>query len=679
MPPALPDDIVPSTDSAEVAHFSISASGVLSFNFPPDYEAPPTPPTNSEAPNTYRVVVVAADEPLGAENRKMGYKKVTVNVTDVNETETVTLSLRQAQIGTVVTATYNDLDGESPAGTEFMWKWYLGGSKITEGITPSSGLTSSYTPIGAGSHRVEASYTKTDGSKKAASATIYVRGTPSVPSVPPLFPTGSDLRSVDENSPPGTRVGTAVTATDPGDVLTYTISGANASSYRIGAATGQITVGPRIALDREGIGNPFTHAVSVTATDPAGESAMQPVTITINDVNEDPVITNGDTKASVEENTDIGTVVGTSDYTAYPEVSGDACTETTCTWSLEGPDAGDFNIGNQTDGTLGQLTFKEIPNFEAPADANRDNEYMVTVVVTDAGIEGKGKLSAERDVVVTVTNVNEPIDEDVADNPVVTLSSLHPKAGVPLTATLDDPDGGEKDIKWQWSIGGSVTGATGAPATQVGDISGAESATYTPKANDIGGILTATVMYADAVGPERSGTALAAFPVAADLAAKAPEFDPKPASRSVPENYEAEDEYGTAPYTYPEVGAVVTATDPNGMGDIMTYSLGGTDAGSFAIDQMSGQITVKTGTKLDREAKATYMVTVTATDPGGLSDSVNVTIKLTDEDEAPTITKKDALTNLGPNLPGRGHHQERGREHGGGRGHRSPCRGHRRE
>ena len=36
--------------------------------------------------------------------------------------------------------------------------------------------------------------------------------------------------------------------------------------------------------------------------------------------------------------------------------------------------------------------------------------YMVTVVVTDAGIEGKGKLSAERDVVVTVTNVNEPGD-----------------------------------------------------------------------------------------------------------------------------------------------------------------------------------------------------------------------------------------------------------------------------
>ena len=50
---------------------------------------------------------------------------------------------------------------------------------------------------------------------------------------------------------------------------------------------------------------------------------------------------------------------------------------------------------------------------------------------------------------------------------------------------------------------------------------------------------------------------------------------------------------------------------------------------------------MKTATKLDREAKATYMVTVTATDPGGLSDSVDVTIKLTDEDEGPEIAGDD--------------------------------------
>ena len=79
-------------------------------------------------------------------------------------------------------------------------------------------------------------------------------------------------------------------------------------------------------------------------------------------------------------------------------------------------------------------------------------------MVTDAGIEGKGKLSAERDVVVTVTNVGEG-----AEATVVTLSSLQPKVGVPLTATLSDPDGGEKDIEWQWSITGADT--TDVPGT----------------------------------------------------------------------------------------------------------------------------------------------------------------------------------------------------------------------
>ena len=63
-----------------------------------------------------------------------------------------------------------------------------------------------------------------------------------------------------------------------------------------------------------------------------------------------------------------------------------ACANTgtiTCDWSLKGADAEDFNIGNQNLGTPGELTFKEIPNYEMPADANRDNMYMVTVVVTD--------------------------------------------------------------------------------------------------------------------------------------------------------------------------------------------------------------------------------------------------------------------------------------------------------
>ncbi len=639
-------DDIETADNADVAHFSISASGVLSFNFPPDYEAPPS---SNATGNTYKVVVIAADEPLGAANRELGSKKVTVNVTNVDEPGVITLDAQQPQENRALTATLIDDDASDAQKMAAKWKWEHSESTGGPWTAILTATSAAYTPLGVADKylRATATYTDEHGSDKTAQVVSahMVRAVPAANNAAPVFPdedTGTqDIqvgRKVDENSPPGTNVGDPVVANDaPGDVLTYTFSGgANDSSYSIDPATGQITVGPRIALDREAIGG-FTHTVNVTATDPAGGDTEQEVTITINDVNEDPVITDGDTKASVVENTAIATPVST--YTADPEVSGTACADTACTWSLKGADAGDFNIGNQTGGTPGQLTFKEAPNFEMPADANGDNVYMVTVVVTDAGIEGKGKLSAERDVVVTVTNINEGMADTV-----VTLSSLQPKVGIPLTATLDDPDGGEKDIEWQWSItGASTTNVPGTlTATTDGEISGAESATYTPKINDVEGTLTATVMYADAVGSDQTGTARAANAVVQDLAAKAPVFDPKPTSRSVKENYVSTDT------DHPNVGAPVTATDPND--DTMTYSLGGTDAGSFSINQVTGQITVKTATKLDRETKPTYMVTVTATDPGGLSDSVDVTIMVTEVDEAPVIMK-GALTNQAPAFP----------------------------
>ena len=76
-------------------------------------------------------------------------------------------------------------------------------------------------------------------------------------------------------------------------------------------------------------------------------------------------------------------------------------------------------------------------------------------------------------------------------------------------------------------------------------------------------------------------------------------------------------------------------------GDDLTYTLGGPDASSFNISsetETEGQITVGAGTKLDYETKATYMVTVIATDSFGASASIDVTINVTDENEGPAIT-----------------------------------------
>ena len=74
------------------------------------------------------------------------------------------------------------------------------------------------------------------------------------------------------------------------------------------------------------------------------------------------------------------------------------------------------------------------------------------------------------------------------------------------------------------------------------------------------------------------------------------------------------------------VGEPVVAMDPDE--DMLTYTVSGDDAASFAIDASTGQLT--TGTVLDHEIQASYAVTVIATDPSGADAEVRVTITVTE-------------------------------------------------
>ena len=111
----------------------------------------------------------------------------------------------------------------------------------------------------------------------------------------------------------------------------------------------------------------------------------------------------------------------------------------------------------------------------------------------------------------------------------------------------------------------------------------------------------------------------------------APEFPPGPTTRSVPENARAN----------ATVGTPVVADDAENAGQL-TYTLTGSDL--FTVDRATGQIRVAANPTLDHEMDPVVIVTVTATDPGTLTDSIIVTINVTNVNEPPNADGDSAFT-----------------------------------
>ena len=100
----------------------------------------------------------------------------------------------------------------------------------------------------------------------------------------------------------------------------------------------------------------------------------------------------------------------------------------------------------------------------------------------------------------------------------------------------------------------------------------------------------------------------------------APTFSSSTATRSVAENSGGDT----------DVGNPVTAADTDG-GDMLTYTLEGADATSFTIVSTSGQIRTRSGVTYDYETTPSYTVIVKADDNNGGTDTVTVTIDLTND------------------------------------------------
>ena len=142
-------------------------------------------------------------------------------------------------------------------------------------------------------------------------------------------------------------------------------------------------------------GAELTFNLTVTGRPPINATGSAPdtdtATVTAPDANAAPSFTSPATFSAAENQTAVGTVAA-SDSDTGDSVTGYAI--------QGGADRSKFSIAPAT----GVLTFASAPNFEAPADADTGNDYVVVVRATSGA--GARVKTADQTITVTVTDMD---------------------------------------------------------------------------------------------------------------------------------------------------------------------------------------------------------------------------------------------------------------------------------
>jgi ribosomal protein L27 len=352
------------------ALFDITA-GVVTFKTAPDFENP----ADGNTDNTYVINVIASDG-INEVNQD-----VTITVTDVDEIDPVFTSLTTASFAengtgtayTIVATDANAITYSLGTGNDEALFDIAAGAVTFKNApdfeNPADGHTDNAYVI-----NVVAS----DGINEVnQDVTITVTD---VDDTDPVF-TSLTTATFAEN---GTGTAYTITATDA-NAITYSLgTGNDEALFNIAAGLVTFKTSPDFEIPTDG-NTDNAYVINVIASDGINE-VNQDVTIMVIDADEiNPVFTSS-ASVNFAENT-----VGV----AYTVVATDA---NTVTYSLgTGNDVASFNINANT----GAVTFKALPNFEVPRDANTDNAYVIEVKASD------GINEATTTVTITVTDVYE--------------------------------------------------------------------------------------------------------------------------------------------------------------------------------------------------------------------------------------------------------------------------------
>ncbi|MDC3248338.1 lamin tail domain-containing protein [Gammaproteobacteria bacterium] len=194
----------------------------------------------------------------------------------------------------------------------------------------------------------------------------------------PVISSGNTY-SVAENT---TAIGSVAASDADGDALNYVLTGDDSSLVTLTGTTLSFNAAPDFEAPSDA-NTDNVYKVTLVVSDGLAKDAKD-LEISVTNVNEGPQLIVG-SSYTVSENTTTVTTATVSDSSSA------------VAFSLSGTDSAAMTIGESS----GVLAFAANPDFEAPADADGDNVYNVTITATDDA----GSNSA--DVTVTVTDVVE--------------------------------------------------------------------------------------------------------------------------------------------------------------------------------------------------------------------------------------------------------------------------------
>ena len=562
-------------------------------------------------------------------------KNFTISLNDINEAGvgaivdsdgTANYILENTSIGAVVGITAHALDPDTTDVVTYSLDDNAGGRfsiDSSTGVVTVAGAFDCETSV---SYSITIRATSTDSSTTTSTLAIAI-GDVNEFSTSSVTDSAITANSVFENAAIGTSVGITASATDSDattNAITYSLFDNDGGNFAIDANTGVVTTATM--LNREASG--LSRNITIRATSADGSYSDQVFVIAINDVNEysvtPPVDTNGSTNA-VNENATIGTAIGIT-----ASASDADATTNTISYSLFDSDGGNFTI----DANTGIVTTATMFNREASGPSRN-----ITIRATSA--DGS---YADQSFMIAINDVNEFAVSTVTDS-VSSVNSVVENAAfgtsVGITASAIDADATTNAITYSMTDSDSGRFAVD-PTTGIVTVAG-------PIDRETDGPSRIVTIRGTSVDGSYSEQSFLINIYDTD------EFDVDTigdldgGANSVAENSVA----GTVVHYH------AFAADLDAINNTISYSLDDNAGGRFAIDALTGIVTVAHGAGLDYESSSSHTIVIRASSDDSSYSVMSVGISVSDVNEKPiaaadnfSTTFIDVLRILGAGVGG---------------------------